>query len=202
MEIEGYDSPIDYLISKGYLAQPNFLRTDYQGSPSGLDPGSEEYSERVGLDTDRNRLIAKDLYGAMQKHNRTIVFCPSVQSTKEVADFAFSYDLRVSTVLGETNANERGSVIQDFLKDTREPRALLNCGVLTTGFDAPRITCAIIARPTKSLVLYQQMVGRALRGPKSGGERIADIYTVVDMDYPEFASLQTAFRRWDPLWEC
>lgn len=48
---------------------------------------------------------------------------------------------------------------------------LCNFGVLTTGFDAPKTECIAICRPTTSEVLYEQIVGRGLRGPKFGGTK-------------------------------
>jgi DNA repair protein RadD len=48
-------------------------------------------------------------------------------------------------------------------------KVLCNCEVLTTGFDAPKVTHVVMARPTVSQVLYEQMVGRGLRGPRFGG---------------------------------
>ena len=57
---------------------------------------------------------------------------------------------------------------------------LINFGVLTTGFDAPQINTVIIARPTFSIVLYSQMVGRALRGPKNGGNKKNKLITLKD----------------------
>ena len=77
---------------------------------------------------------------------------------------------------------------------------LLNYGVFTAGFDAPRTRCAIIARPTTSLVLYSQMVGRAMRGPRAGGNSRAYIYTVVDTNLPGFGSVTEAFANWENLW--
>ena len=55
---------------------------------------------------------------------------------------------------------------------------VVNYGVLTTGFDAPAISAAVIARPTRSLVLYSQMIGRATRGTRAGGNAEAEIVTV------------------------
>ena len=46
---------------------------------------------------------------------------------------------------------------------------IINYGVLTTGFDAKNIECVFITRPTKSIILYSQMIGRGLRGPLMGG---------------------------------
>jgi DNA repair protein RadD len=57
---------------------------------------------------------------------------------------------------------------------------LLNYGVLTTGFDAPKTDVCIIARPVRSIVLYSQMVGRILRGPKNKGNKTNTLYTIKD----------------------
>ena len=54
----------------------------------------------------------------------------------------------------------------------------------------------MIARPTKSLVLYSQMVGRATRGPKAGGNKEAEIVTVIDQHLPGFDSVVAAFKNW------
>jgi DNA repair protein RadD len=72
--------------------------------------------------------------------------------------------------------------------------------VLTTGFDAPKTSGAIIARPTTSLVLYSQMVGRAARGPLAGGNEHAEVATVVDTGLPGFTSLVDAFHNWEDVW--
>ena len=78
--------------------------------------------------------------------------------------------------------------------------ALLNFGVLTAGFDAPVTSCVIVARPTTSVVLYSQMVGRAMRGRRAGGNRDCEIYTVVDNNLPGFRSVADAFSNWEELW--
>ena len=77
---------------------------------------------------------------------------------------------------------------------------LCNYGVLTTGFDAPQTSCAVITRPTDSLVLYSQMVGRVIRGEKAGGNKEADIITVVDTNLQGFGSVADAFFNWEDVW--
>ena len=72
---------------------------------------------------------------------------------------------------------------------------------MTTGFDAPETSCAVIARPTDSLVLYSQMVGRAIRGPKSGGNLEAEIVTVIDGSLKGFGEVADAFMNWEDIWE-
>ena len=91
----------------------------------------------------------------------------------------------------------RSGIIESFKKESDQPIILCNYGILTTGFDAPKITAAIIARPTKSLVLYSQMVGRALRGSAMGGTDTADIILLVDLDLPGATSVIDAFEKWN-----
>jgi superfamily II DNA or RNA helicase len=78
---------------------------------------------------------------------------------------------------------------------------LCNYGVLTTGFDAPAASAAVIARPTMSLVLYSQMVGRVIRGPKAGGTATCEIVTVTDPGLPGFGDVAEAFTNWEDVWE-
>ena len=105
------------------------------------------------------------------------------------------------TILGETPSDLRRTTIDRFKQDGAESMAIFNYGVLTAGFDAPRTKCVIIGRPTKSLVLYSQMVGRGMRGPRSGGNAISFIQTVVDTNLPGFGSVAEAFQNWEQLWQ-
>src|SRR3546814_20134290 len=76
------------------------------------------------------------------------------------------------------------------------PIVMCNFGVLTTGFDAPSTSAAVIARPTRSLVLYSQMVGRAPRGVKAKGNATAELVTVVDPHLPGFGDVAEASEHW------
>ena len=61
-------------------------------------------------------------------------------------------------------------------------------------------SAAVIARPTISLVLYSQMVGRAIRGTRAGGNAEAEIVTVVDSGLPGFGDIGDAFLNWEDVW--
>ncbi len=81
----------------------------------------------------------------------------------------------------------------DAVVGLRAPLRLIDEVAHREGVELRRAECqallALIARPTKSLVLYSQMVGRAIRGPRAGGNREAEIVTVVDTALPGFRSL-------------
>ena len=101
---------------------------------------------------------------------------------------------------GTTDVSNRTRAIQRFRRPDARKRVLINFGVLTTGFDAPAASAALIARPTKSLVLYSQMVGRVIRGPRAGGTERCEIVTVVDTTLPGFGDIAEAFMNWEDVW--
>ena len=211
LEIDGYEEPVSYLIDKGYLATPTFYRIDYSASialsPDEIESSSNDYEfpdsilQRLGEDTTRNILIVNAAERLLTKgHRRIIVFAPSVRSAQIISSVLATKECISLCVTGSMDASSRGRAIAEFRSDRHAPMIMCNFGVLTTGFDAPQTSAAIIARPTRSLVLYSQMVGRATRGPKAGGNVSADILTVIDPQLPGFGSIQEAFLNWEDVW--
>ena len=90
---------------------------------------------------------------------------------------------------GNVVTSDMDNVSRSFLiKEFKENKLdiLCNYGVLTTGFDVPSINCVIVARPTTSVVLYSQMIGRGIRGKSMGGTEDCLVVDVEDniKDYP------------------
>jgi superfamily II DNA or RNA helicase len=96
-----------------------------------------------------------------------------------------------------TSQQEKESIIHQYKHG--DLSVLVNCEMLTTGFDAPETNVAIIARPTQSLVLYLQMIGRALRGNTDQSPKDAKIYTVLD-EISDFNNVNLAFKHWNEMW--
>src|SRR4029079_6508395 len=129
----------------------------------------------------------------LRRHRRVIVFAASVHHARVLSGVLTARGRESSVVTGETHSVTRDRVIRRFRSPGSDRITLCNYGVLTTGFDAPATSAAVIARPTKSLVLYRQMVGRATRGVRAGGNPTAEIVTVVDPQLPGFGSIADAF---------
>lgn len=85
--------------------------------------------------------------------------------TDEAEHLARGLGNNAAVVTGETPANERERVLQSF--KAGRINVVANVGVLTTGFDFAELDTVVLARPTMSLALYYQMVGRAIR-PSEG----------------------------------
>ncbi|MBW4482086.1 MAG: DEAD/DEAH box helicase [Tildeniella torsiva UHER 1998/13D] len=210
LEIPGYDSPVDYLVEEGYLARANYRSLMYESGLSLTDRDRQRIQnelelpqhllDRLAEDEQRNLCILLEIEDLALRHQRIIVFGISVQHAKLLAVVLRARGLIADAVTGDTPSRERERLISSFKDNSPEPKVLCNYGVLTTGFDAPRTSAAVIARPTKSLVLYSQMVGRAIRGVRAGGNETAEIITVVDSDLPGFDSVSAAFTNWEDVW--
>lgn len=204
---KGHGNPVTYLIRQGYLADPEFtsfeISSQVQIAPpeEGLDYTAEDL-RALGDDETWQRTIVETTLTALGMHKRVIVFCPSVESVRKCAEAVNEKDAIAEIVLGDTPHEKRRDRIARFKEDNHEPIALFNYGVLTAGFDAPLTRCVVIGRPTTSLVLYSQMVGRAMRGPRSGGNRNCQVFTVIDTNLPGFGSVAEAFTNWEELWIC
>jgi superfamily II DNA or RNA helicase len=91
----------------------------------------------------------------------TILFAPSINSCNQLALGLYQAGISTETVFGHTPTSERQATYERLRGG--QTQVLASVGVLTEGFDIPAISCAIMARPTKSRGLWQQMAGRALR---------------------------------------
>ena len=210
LEVEGYNDPVTFLIEQGYLARPVFKQLNSEASirlsandikelSTSIDV-SENLLKRLGTDTQRNLKIVSAVEDLVTRHKRIIVFAPSVANAR-ILNAILSYkDIESHIVTGQTNTSERERIIRRFRGNANRTMVLVNYGVLTTGFDAPATSAAIIARPTRSLVLYSQMVGRATRGTRAGGNEEAEIITVIDPHLPGFGSVAAAFTNWEDVW--
>ena len=114
----------------------------------------------------------------MEQKRQTVVFACSVDHASKLAvRFAAQGFLSAAIDCRMRKSLRRRSVLE-FKRGNIA--ALFNYGVLSTGFDAPNIRCVVIARPTSSVVLYSQMVGRGLRGKRVGGNEQCILVDVVD----------------------
>ena len=95
----------------------------------------------------------------------TIAYAVSVDHARNLASVFNDAGIPAAVILGDTSSEERNKAIAGFREGTL--KVLVNVVVATEGFDLPDASCIVIARPTMSLALYLQMVGRGLR-PKDG----------------------------------
>jgi superfamily II DNA or RNA helicase len=153
------------LIAQGFLAKPRYF------APTGFDPEAQGIKKRGG-DYDKEALetavLKSTITGDAVKHYRKIadgqpavVFCVTIEHAKRVAAEFSAEGYNFKVIDGTLEASER----KQLVKDLGEGRinGLVSCEIISEGFDLPIVTAAILLRPTQSLSLYLQQVGRVLR---------------------------------------
>lgn len=92
---------------------------------------------------------------------KTIVFCVNIEHTIETCGTFNRAGITSYYITSKTSRADREALLEDFAAGAFP--VLVNCGILTTGYDEPSIECVIVNRKTKSLSLWLQMVGRGSR---------------------------------------
>jgi superfamily II DNA or RNA helicase len=208
LKIDGYDNPVNYLIENGYLAKPNFVElkldsfSDAEKSKIYSDfEISDNLLKKLADDSYRTLKILRRIEDLATRHKRILVFATTVEHSELLAVLLKYRGLNARSLTGNTPGIDRQKMIDWYKEHANDIRILCNFGILTTGFDAPKTSAAVIARPTKSLVLFSQMVGRATRGTNAGGNKEAEIVTVTDIDLPGFRNMSESFSNWEDIWE-
>ncbi|MEU5308249.1 DEAD/DEAH box helicase [Streptomyces sp. NPDC021562] len=126
----------------------------------------------------------------------TLLFATSVDHAKYLAAMLNDRGVPSAAVDSTTSTQDRRNRIENFRNG--RIRVLTNYGVLTQGFDAPATRVVVVARPVYSTNVYQQMIGRGLRGPRNGGKESCLILNVSD----NIANFDTdlAFTEFEHLW--
>lgn len=149
-------------------------------SSHGYDDFSKTALETIGKNKSRNLRIMQKLRELNKQGKPTIVFACSVKHAQLLSAMLTLESIPNAVVYGEMSIYERTSAIKRFKDVNDKTNILINYEVLTTGFDATNIECVFIARPTQSVVLYSQMIGRGLRGPQMGGNETCLLVDVRD----------------------
>ncbi|MEV5321153.1 DEAD/DEAH box helicase family protein [Streptomyces sp. NPDC052687] len=156
---------------------------------------SRAAEQRLADDHDRNARILAEI-SDMPDNWPVLVFATSVDHAKYLAARLRDRGITASAVDSTTSTNDRRRRIDDFRAG--RIRVLTNYGVLTQGFDAPATRAVVVARPVYSPNVYQQMIGRGLRGPLNGGEETCLILNVKD-NIKNFDTA-LAFTQFEHLW--
>ena len=130
---------------------------------------SKQALEIIGRNRSRNKEIMRKLRTLSEENVPTILFACSVSHAKLLSYMLSLENISNALVLGEMSQGERQEAVASFKDRKSSINILINYEVLTTGFDSTNIRCVFITRPTQSVVLYSQMLGRGLRGPRMGG---------------------------------
>lgn len=179
-ELDG-DAAISFLQKEGVLSiiKTHQIKTDFnfefndsekQKILSSFDEGlSPELIKQMEKDEERNICIYGELQSLYEKDMNTIVFACSLDHTKLLHRICILTGMKVGKLDDRTSYKKRKQLVNDY--KSGEIKIIFNYGILSAGFDAPGTKAILISRPTTSPILYSQMIGRGLRGPKFKGNK-------------------------------
>lgn len=160
-----YEKTILEMIVDGYLCDVKGVRVDVPNLElKRLRTTGGDYNQKDLAIVMNHEIALKAVVEAVKTHvgnRKALLFAVDVQHAKQLADWLKLAGIKAESVDGSMSAESRASVLANFAEN--KIQILVNCQILTEGFDQPDVEAVIIARPTRSQSLYTQMVGRALR---------------------------------------
>lgn len=159
---------ISDLVDQGYLAKPTHHFAKFDDSK--LQIGSDGEYTTASQDEAYMGLFGNITEAYANRQGKTIIFCNSIKVSVEVA-----YILGAYCVHSKMSESERDEIVSRF--KASPDGTIVNCGILTAGFDDPEIETVIVFRATTSLSLWLQMCGRGSRVIPG----VKDSFQIIDM---------------------
>lgn len=185
--VEYERNPLRYFREHGFLARAHHVLfhsgREYILTDEELNEMKREndlpagFLKRLAVDKERNLRIVRRLL-CLAKGTPTLVYACTVEHAYFLSVILTAQGRKSGAVSADTPLTLRRALVRDFKE--RKLEFLCNYGVLTTGFDAPKTEYIALCRPTTSEVLYEQIIGRGLRGPEFGGTQECTIIDFSD----------------------
>lgn len=198
------EDPYEELQEMGVLAQVRHeildgvdvhLTEDDRSEIQNLRRLPASVSERLGADVARTRRVVESI-ASLPTDWTVLAFAPSVENARVLAALLAHRGVPAVSISADTEAAARRHYVEEF--KAGRIRVLTNYNVLTQGFDAPQVQAVYVSRPTFSPNVYQQMIGRGLRGQLNGGSEEVLIVNVRD-NFDQYGDL-LAFNAFEYLW--
>ncbi len=159
------------LINKGYLS--DFVSYGCSIDLEGVKTTAGEYNQKqLGEKVNKPKIVGDIVttWLRLGQNRQTVCFAVNVAHSEAIADEFRANGIKAEHMDAYTDVFDRQEIFKKH--ESGEIKILVNCGITTKGWDSPNTTCMILARPTKSLMLYHQMCGRVLRVSDNGDEAI------------------------------
>jgi len=159
-----YYKTIQDLIQEGYLSPLVGYRIQTDTDISGVATNEGDYVQSQledAIDNPTRNATIVNSYNSLVPNAKAIVFAAGVKHANNLAISFGQAGIATELILGDTDTDDRRNILARFANGTT--RVLVNVGVLTEGFDEPSVEAIILARPTRSNLLYTQIVGRGTR---------------------------------------
>jgi DNA repair protein RadD len=155
---------VGWLIENQFLTQPKYYAPPNQLNLDGMTVRAGDYAkDEVSAAVDKPSITgdAVSHYRRLCDGLPAVAFCASVAHAEHVAQAFTDAGYRAATIDGTLDRQERRARVRGLADGSIQ--VLTSCEIISEGFDIPSVTAAILLRPTKSLGMHLQQVGRVLR---------------------------------------
>jgi DNA repair protein RadD len=183
---------VDYLRNEGYLASVIF--EDLESGALVTERDEDRICTELAENSARNDQIIKQIERAIKESQSTIVFACTKDHVLALTALCRARGIDSGFIIGEVQQSERIKLLSRFRSG--DLKVLINHEILSTGVDLPNVDKLIITRPVGSPILYSQMLGRALRGPKNGGNPTNYVVNINDnlVNFPSASHVYESFK--------
>jgi DNA repair protein RadD len=161
-----YELPLSYMVKHHYLTPPTLFDAtiaEYNFSElEGYETGHHTEQALNNLLIAKQRVTKSIIHQVLelsQTRSAVMIFAATIKHAEEI--YSYLPSNQSAFITGATTNTERDKLIRAFKQ--QQLKYLVNVSVLTTGFDAPHVDVIALLRPTQSVSLFQQIVGRGLR---------------------------------------
>lgn len=177
------------LLAAGFLHDPEFVvrghktRAELKTNKTGAEFSDASVSSFFRKSKIKDEIVMTVQEAMVAGFQHILVFVPRLEVSDELVRRLQRLGIAADNIDGETPARIREDRVRGFRSGRIQ--VMMNVGTLTTGFDLPRLDCIIGARPTLSLALYYQMIGRCVRPHPE--KKVARVYDLVN-NYERFGN--------------
>ena len=158
-----------FLMDEGFLVRPRYFSLSAADLTGVRTQGGDYAKQELSVVCNQPEQIGLALHEWFDRadRRRTLGFCVDVAHAKTVAEAFRQSGINAAHVDGETDPGDRKKLYAALRR--QDISVLTNCNVLSTGFDEPSVEVGLMLRPTKSISLHFQQLGRLLRiSPETG----------------------------------
>jgi superfamily II DNA or RNA helicase len=159
---------VEWLMSEGFLCRPKYFAPPMQASMKGIKKRLGDFAMDQAGDTFSSRAVVGDAvshYRKLCSDARAVAFCCNIRHAQAVCDQFNEAGIASGIIHGQMKRDERKKIVSDLASGAI--KVMVSVDVISEGFDIPSVEAAILLRPTTSLGLYLQQIGRVLR-PSEG----------------------------------
>jgi superfamily II DNA or RNA helicase len=159
-----YQRGILFMVARGYLVDPKGLEIHTDLDYSRVKTSRGDFTDAsLGAEMHDSGAIEAAAAGYIQyaKDRPGVAFTPTIAAAEELAAYLTAHGVPAEMLSGKTPKDERQAILARL--HTGQTQVVANAAVLVEGFDEPKLSCCLIARPTKSRPAFIQMAGRVLR---------------------------------------